>query len=98
MNYDDIGHSVALHVKPYLDYDFTAIDIYCDYSGRKPDIRCFQILQSRSEPSPMWSTDMMANLRVDFENFQRVSTKHIVKVHFHAEKSGQYYFKYDYQN
>lgn len=97
MNYEDIARSIAIHVQPYLPMHFTAIDVYCDYDGVKPPIKCFAVIEGRSEPSPMWSTDMIKNLRVDFDNYQRVSTKHIIRVHFHCDKNGDYYFKYDFE-
>lgn len=98
MDYNDIGRSIALHVQPYLPMHFTAIDVTCDYTGKvKPPVRCNATVEGKSETYPMWSTDMHKNLKVDFENFQRVSTKRIIRVHFHCEKNGDFYFKYDYE-
>ena len=97
MDFYDIARSIVEHAKPYTPMNFTGITITCDYTGVKPPIRCYAVIKGSSDLAPMWSSDMIKNLKVDFENYRRVCPKDVVRVEFHIDLDGEFYFKYDFK-
>lgn len=99
MDLVELGRHIVYHVKPYLPSNFVSIDVYYDCTGEtKPSIRAYANIKNESKPFPMWSGDMIENLKKDFENFKIIlQPKRIIKVQFHCELNGEFTFNCDYK-